>query len=984
MIVKVPNQRQFPASGGTQQRFDDLVKYLLEKFGHQQMADLLHARYDMESSHEHALPGFTDILTYTAGLSDADRSTTDTSPSGLSTTGSSTTGSSTTGSSTPDASPTDASTADRSTKTTSEPDKCEAVEVHGVAHLATAIPEMNAVARRNPRVTDPAFHFILSWPEHEAPSHAEVFDAARHALRALNLHEHQYVLAIHGNTDNLHCHIAVNRVHPVTFKSQHLPYFRRTLHKAARESEIKHGWSHDNGIYIVEIDSAGQKHIVKNPHVDKNNTYETHAPRVDLSPTGLSADGTRTPVTRTAATSRPVSSPWSDPDSLTNWLRTHVAPKLKSALPTMPDWQALHQFLSQYGLVLKDTGGGGMRLTATDASTGEVLDIAASKALRLLKRPLLEERWGLFHSPTDTLTVATLNRSTHHASEDFTDPDQFDRFGARPETAAARERLYDVRSEHVDADLGESAIELLLQGDASLHMDHTEADFDSSLRPGGDGRRRGQLTSSPTSPPPGRLPTGSSTTDTRPTTTHTTTGTFSPDRFTFGRSPRRDLLARAQRREERAQARLALRRRYHDYRAALADTKLAHDARLRTLRAAQRTESKTQTAAFRDARRLLKQRVPAGSADHTLTAALLAQQHARDRLALAAQHQAARTALAASNPPALAWRDWLLEQAQQGDQPALSALRGIIYQARRDAKLPASKIDVDLTKQDPEAADYLAVFARLREEEKRERAIRSGSALQVRPHECQPLLTMVRSMTYRVTGNGNVKFFDPAERHLFTDRGNRLTFDRALVTDDDLRLALLHAKEKFGNRLTLTGDDPVFTARMAKMADDLGLVVLNPELRPLIAEHRTQKASPAVASPSKTPWPITPPLDTPQPVPTPLPPSTPSTAPSAPTPALPPETATERIRQTILAEHPRATFITIHQDRAEPVIGRLVAVGPDAFAQRVGPNAYAIHPYPLPATIAQQDKNPIHIEYRHGRPVHVPAAPKPPRTRGGR
>ena len=58
---------------------------------------------------------------------------------------------------------------------------------------------------------------------------------------------------------------------------------------------------------------------------------------------------------------------------------------------------------------------------------------------------------------------------------------------------------------------------------------------------------------------------------------------------------------------------------------------------------------------------------------------------------------------------------------------------------------------------------------------------------------------------------------------IFTDRGNRVTFDREMVTDADIRLALVHTQQKFGNEFTLTGDDPIFTARMARLADSMGL-----------------------------------------------------------------------------------------------------------------------------------------------------------------
>ena len=68
-----------------------------------------------------------------------------------------------------------------------------------------------------------------------------------------------------------------------------------------------------------------------------------------------------------------------------------------------------------------------------------------------------------------------------------------------------------------------------------------------------------------------------------------------------------------------------------------------------------------------------------------------------------------------------------------------------------------------------------------------------------------------------------------------------VTFDRVRVTDDDIQLALTHAQNKFGNNLTLTGDDPIFTARMARLADDMGIGILNPELQVVIANHRESK-----------------------------------------------------------------------------------------------------------------------------------------------
>ena len=87
--------------------------------------------------------------------------------------------------------------------------------------------------------------------------------------------------------------------------------------------------------------------------------------------------------------------------------------------------------------------------------------------------------------------------------------------------------------------------------------------------------------------------------------------------------------------------------------------------------------------------------------------------------------------------------------------------------------------------------------------------------------------------------------------NIFTDRGKLISFDRARVTDEEIRLALVHAEQKFGGKITLSGDDLKFTERMARLADDMGITVLNPEMQPAIFAHRESLAqsAPSVAPP---------------------------------------------------------------------------------------------------------------------------------------
>jgi hypothetical protein len=63
--------------------------------------------------------------------------------------------------------------------------------------------------------------------------------------------EHQYVFAIHHDTDNVHLHMTVNRVHPDSYNAVYpdRDYFK--LDYAMRELELRYGWTHDNGPYSV-------------------------------------------------------------------------------------------------------------------------------------------------------------------------------------------------------------------------------------------------------------------------------------------------------------------------------------------------------------------------------------------------------------------------------------------------------------------------------------------------------------------------------------------------------------------------------------------------------------------------------------------------------------------------------------------------------------------------------------------------------------
>lgn len=248
-------------------------------------------------------------------------------------------------------------------------EKCIAVEVGNVTNLRNAAKEMWAVGQQNPRCKDPVYHFLLSWPENERPPVAEIFEAARHTLTALGLQEHQYIVAIHANTDNIHAHVEVNRVHPTTFRAKHLEWAHKTLHKAAREVELKFGWKHDNGLWQV-MEIAGKKVL-----------FPRKAYLQDILP--LSSKAKNFEV-------------WNGRESFESWLKKKPAHTLRRALENPTSWQDIHQALSAYGIELTDSGGGLRVELLRQGEDDKPVAIAASKVFRFMKRKDLEKAIGPF------------------------------------------------------------------------------------------------------------------------------------------------------------------------------------------------------------------------------------------------------------------------------------------------------------------------------------------------------------------------------------------------------------------------------------------------------------------------------------------------------------------------------------------------------------------------------------------------------------
>jgi hypothetical protein len=767
-------------------------------------------------------------------------------------------------------------------------EKCIAIRTHGVTDIASAALEMNAVSARNTRCKDPAFHFVLTWPEHERPQPNKIFDAAEHAIQSLGLAEHQYVLAVHVNTDNIHCHGAINRIHPDTYKSKNIEWAKKTLHLAARQSEIKHGWTNENGIYTVMIDEHNQKIITLNPFHDPSmRCFLQDDEQVVALPT------------------------WHDPDSLDSYLKSTVARELKHTLPRLGSWQALHSWLDRYGITLDDTGGGGMRLHATSPETGEILDLPVSRGLRILKHAELEARWGKFVNIT--FAPCTVPDLSHLTSQQIAKG-----------------------VEHVITSAFDNGIppNHIIRANEIRHRQATE-------------------------------------TDTKPEV----------EKIVTRRSLILDNSNRAVRREQRAAARADLRHRFSKYQSFVREGDVDYLKRTKEIRSERSQSLKVIREEAKAAILTIRKISPVNLEMRLYKAVEIEFERSSRKLRTEARFQEKTQSLRAMRLPPLGWREWLYEQSNLGDQAALSALRGIVYQAQRDAKNGNDNTE-DFVEEEADTKEYRErqyrkVMSRLLAEEKKEVAIRSTRSNAMRPYEVDALLVRYISMQWHVTGNGNIAYSDQDGRHLFTDRGNRVTFDRVRVTDEEIRLALAHAQLKFGKYLTLTGEDSVFSARMARLADDFGIVILNPELQTVIVKHRNDRM-PQISVEQLT-------------MPDPSIPTLPKEADSpsndlvkldsltqesirASTEKPPIEepsllTSQERLRAMVLAIDPRAEFVIpdisdSHKIHIGPVVAALTTEDHGhGFAQHIARSVYALH---LATPPEHHNNANFEIQYRNG------------------
>lgn len=294
------------------------------------------------------------------------------------------------------------------------------------ADAESAVLEVLNTQGYNQRARDKSYHLILSFRE------AEISPEVLHAIEdracdALGFGGHQRLSVVHHDTDHLHVHVAINRVHP-TRHTVHCPSFSKlALDKACAQLEADYGLVADrhriNGReHVVGAAEALRDRLrVIAPELDTarswselHETARSHGVELKLRGAGLVFVEAEGATVRASSLSRRLSkatlerrlgpfegevssvepqrgarrAPDSERLSGEGTLIGGVQRRCGAELSAATGWQELHEVARAHGLTLKARGNG---LVFVDAR-GRA--IKASSVSRNLSKPALERRFG--------------------------------------------------------------------------------------------------------------------------------------------------------------------------------------------------------------------------------------------------------------------------------------------------------------------------------------------------------------------------------------------------------------------------------------------------------------------------------------------------------------------------------------------------------------------------------------------------------------
>ena len=196
---------------------------------------------------------------------------------------------------------------------------------------------------------DKTYHLIVSFQAGENPSKAQLEDIEDTLVASIGMAEHERISVVHNDTDHLHIHMAINKIHPHSLNIASTYRDMYALEAACVELEARH-----------DLQKTNHSLTDGNPQ----ESIEVHA-------------GLR---------------------SFKTWAKQNMAGPLLDALPEMRSWDQLHRALAVYDVELKPRGAG--LVLSARSSRGFM---AGSHMDRSLGKGRLEARLGPFEPASEEI-----------------------------------------------------------------------------------------------------------------------------------------------------------------------------------------------------------------------------------------------------------------------------------------------------------------------------------------------------------------------------------------------------------------------------------------------------------------------------------------------------------------------------------------------------------------------------------------------------
>ena len=266
---------------------------------------------------------------------------------------------------------------------------------------AASLEMLNTQALNTRAQSDKTYHLIVSFRPGELPSAQTLRVIEARVCHRLGFGAHQRVSVLHHDTNNVHLHLAINKIHPTRY-TLHEPY---QAYRAFGEL----------------CDSVEETfHLERDQHQVRKTSGENRASDME----------------RQAGT-----------ESLIGWMQRNCLEDLRAA----HSWSALHRVLHRHGLTIQPRGQG---LVITD---GQGTFVRASSVARDLSKMSLERRLGAFQPPGLVQTATPTRRYASTPVQSRMDTTalyaryQQDRLARTHARAVAMQEARTRKAQHIDA-----------------------------------------------------------------------------------------------------------------------------------------------------------------------------------------------------------------------------------------------------------------------------------------------------------------------------------------------------------------------------------------------------------------------------------------------------------------------------------------------------------------------------------------------------